>query len=53
MRDYQSKNGLGVDGVVGPQTWAKLGSGRRCDLGIDIDTDIDRSLDHDDVIPAR
>lgn len=27
VRDYQSKNGLGVDGVVGPKTWEKLGAG--------------------------
>lgn len=26
VRDYQGKNGLAVDGIVGPNTWAKLGS---------------------------
>jgi peptidoglycan hydrolase-like protein with peptidoglycan-binding domain len=26
VRDYQKKNGLAVDGVVGPKTWAKLGA---------------------------
>jgi peptidoglycan hydrolase-like protein with peptidoglycan-binding domain len=26
VRDYQEENGLTVDGVVGPNTWAKLGS---------------------------
>jgi peptidoglycan hydrolase-like protein with peptidoglycan-binding domain len=24
IRDFQSKNGLGVDGIVGPNTWGKL-----------------------------
>ena len=24
VRDFQKKNGLGVDGIVGPKTWAKL-----------------------------
>jgi peptidoglycan hydrolase-like protein with peptidoglycan-binding domain len=27
VRDYQSKNNLTVDGVVGPKTWEKLGAG--------------------------
>jgi peptidoglycan hydrolase-like protein with peptidoglycan-binding domain len=27
VRDYQSKNSLTVDGVVGPKTWEKLGAG--------------------------
>ncbi|GAB6118829.1 hypothetical protein JCM16816_24260 [Thermoanaerobacter brockii subsp. lactiethylicus] len=26
VKDFQSKNGLTVDGIVGPQTWQKLGS---------------------------
>jgi peptidoglycan hydrolase-like protein with peptidoglycan-binding domain len=28
VRDYQTTRGLGVDGVVGPQTWAALQGGR-------------------------
>lgn len=28
VRDYQASRGLGVDGIVGPQTWGALQSGR-------------------------